>query len=322
MITSTSNNISNLKNLWIELFMDKTNKVTNIADGSVLNATAYGTAKIAQKAIKDIAIVEAQIFPETATGEYLDKAAALFGVTPRKGALGSSTYVRVSASPGTVYGLTTYFIAKNGTRFLVDRELTVDSSGYGYVSVRSTVTGSSTNVEANSITQVTPRPLAHIECLNEYQAVGGRDYEDDETFRVRIKNNDNKLSKGTVEYWTQIFQDLDSRVLRVMNVGLGEDAKTHIYLVTQNGSFFTTDELSILLTNASSYFGLSEIDLEGNSIGIVLENAEWMYVGGRNGVDFRVELTPGVDTTTVRKNIQVALTKYLDFRFWTPGKSV
>lgn len=322
MITGTNNSISNLKNLWIEIFMDKTNKVTNVADGSVLNATAYGTAKVAQKAIKDIAIVESQIFPESATGSLLDKSAALFGVTPRKGALGSSTYVRVMAAPGTVYDLSTYFIAKNGTRFIVDKPLTVDASGYGYVSVRSTVTGSATNVEANSITQVTPRPLQHIECTNEYQAVGGRDYEDDETFRIRIKNNDNKLSKGTVEYWTQVFQDLDPRVLRVMNVGLGEDAKTHIYLVTQNGSFFTEDELSTLLEKASSYFGLFEIDLSGNSIGIVLENAEWMYVGGSTGIDFRVELTPGVDITTVRTNIQIALTKYLDFRFWTPGKSV
>lgn len=110
MITQVSNTISTLKNLWIELFLDKTNKVTNVADGSVLNAVAFGTAKVAQKAIKDIAITEAKIFPETATGEYLDKSAALFGVSPRKGALGSSTYVRVYADPGTIYNETNFFV--------------------------------------------------------------------------------------------------------------------------------------------------------------------------------------------------------------------
>lgn len=52
MITQVSNTISTLKNLWIELFLDKTNKVTNVADGSVLNAVAFGTAKVAQKRSK------------------------------------------------------------------------------------------------------------------------------------------------------------------------------------------------------------------------------------------------------------------------------
>ena len=322
MITKVSNTIANLKNLWIEMFLNKTDKVSNIADGSVLNAVAFGTAKVAQKAIKDIAIVEAQIFPTSATGTYLDKSAALFGVSPRKQALGSSTYIRVYAEPGTLYEVGTTFISKNGIRFIVDKPFTVDNSGYGYVSVRSVITGSTTNVEANSITQVSPRPLTHIECTNEYAAIGGRDYEDDETFRNRIINYNNRLSEETVESWTQIFQDLDDRILKVMNVGLGEDGKTHIYLVTQNGSFFTDDELEELLDKATPYFGLTELNLSGESIGIVLENAKWMYVGGEQGVDFRVELSPNTDIADARKNIQIAMTKYLDFRFWEAGKVV
>ena len=322
MITKTANTIANLKNLWIEMFLNKTDRVSNIADGSVLNGVAYGTAKVAQKAIKDIAIVEAQIFPKSATGEYLDKSAALFGVSPRKEALGSSTYVRVFAEPGTHYEVGTKFISKNGVQFTVDQPFTVDKSGYGYISVRSVITGSVTNVEANSITEVSPRPLTHIECTNEYAAIGGRDYEDDETFRNRIINYNNKLSTDTMEGWTQIFQDLDPRILKVMNVGLGEDGKTHIYLVTQNGSFFTDDELEELLTKATPYFGLTELDLQGNTLGIVIENAKWMYVGGEEGVDFRVELSPNAVIADVRKNIQIAMTKYLDFRFWEAGKKV
>jgi hypothetical protein len=304
------------------MFLNKTDRVSNIADGSVLNGVAYGTAKVAQKAIKDIAIVEAQIFPKSATGEYLDKSAALFGVSPRKEALGSSTYVRVFAEPGTHYEVGTKFISKNGVQFTVDQPFTVDKSGYGYISVRSVITGSATNVEANSITEVSPRPLTHIECTNEYAAIGGRDYEDDETFRNRIINYNNKLSTDTMEGWTQIFQDLDPRILKVMNVGLGEDGKTHIYLVTQNGSFFTDDELEELLTKATPYFGLTELDLQGNTLGIVIENAKWMYVGGEEGVDFRVELSPNAVIADVRKNIQIAMTKYLDFRFWEAGKKV
>lgn len=35
-----------------------------------------------------------------------------------------------------------------------------------------------------------------------------------------------------------------------------------------------------------------------------------------------MQLQPDYDVATVRQNIQVNLTKYLDFRFWTPGDVV
>lgn len=322
MITKTSATITNLKNLFIEMFLDKTAKVSNVADGSVVNATAFGVAKVAQKAMKDIAIKEAQIFPDTATGAYLDKAAALYGVSPRKGALGSSTYIRVSANPGTVYDTSVTFVNKNGIRFQVDEALTVGESGYGYVKVRSVNAGYSTNVPPNSITNVSPQPQGHIECTNEYYAIGGRDSEDDETFRIRIKNNLNILSKNTIEYWTQTLNNIDDRVLKVMTAGLDEKGIYNLYVVSQNGIFFTEEELDTLLESAQGYFGISELNIEGKVVGIGIKNIDWFYVGSERGLDFRVQLQPDYDVATVRQNIQINLTKYLDFRFWTPGKIV
>ena len=322
MITKTSATITNLKNLFIEMFLDKTAKVSNVADGSVVNATAFGVAKVAQKAMKDIAIKEAQIFPDTATGVYLDKAAALYGVSPRKGALGSSTYIRVSADPGTVYDTTVTFVSKNGIRFQVDESLTVGESGYGYVKVRSVNAGYTTNVAPNSITNVNPQPQGHIECTNEYYAIGGRDSEDDETFRIRIKNNLNVLSKNTVEYWTQVLNGIDDRVLKVMAAGLNEQGIYNLYIVSQNGIFFTEDELGTLLEQVQGYFSLSDLNIEGKAVGISLKNIDWFYVGSERGLDFRVQLQSDYDVATVRQNIQVNLTKYLDFRFWTPGDVV
>ena len=38
MITKVNNTISFLKNLWVETFLNKTDKVTDITDNSVLNA--------------------------------------------------------------------------------------------------------------------------------------------------------------------------------------------------------------------------------------------------------------------------------------------
>lgn len=323
MITKVDNTISYLKNLWIETFINKTDKVTDITENSVLNATAFATAKVAQKTLKDVAIVEAQIFPETAASEYLDRAASLFGVTPRKGAIGSSTYIRVFANPGTVYavGVNT-FVSMNGIRFTIEEGLTVGSSGYGYIKVRSESIGSFTNVDANSIVVVNPSPNGHKECTNEYYAVGGRDEEDDEMFRIRILNHQNAYAEGTLEKFTQIFQNIDSRILRIMFVGITEDSFISIHVATQNGQELTVSELSKLKELATPYFGMGDMTVTGRLVGIKIMNASWFEVGGDGGVDFRCEIESGFDISMVRKNIQVGLTKYLDFRFWTPMKKV
>lgn len=323
MITKVNNTISFLKNLWIETFLNKTDKVTDITDNSVLNAAAFGTAKVAQKALKDVAIVSAQIFPEEASGDYLDRAASLFGVTPRKGALGSSTYIRVYGNRNTTYtaGINT-FVSTNGVRFQIEKTFTIGESGYGYVKVRSESIGEFTNVDANSIVTVTPVPQGHKECTNEYYAVGGRDEEDDEMFRRRILNHQNIYAEGTLEKLTQVLQNIDDRVLKIMFVGVMEDSFIHVQIATQNGQEFTTQELQVLLNGATPYFGIGDMIVSGRLMGIKFENASWYEVGGETGVDFRCEIEPGYDVATVRKNIQVGLTKYLDFRFWEAGANV
>lgn len=323
MITKLNNTISFLKNLWIETFINKTDKVSDITDNSVLNATAYATAKVAQKALKDVAIVEAQIFPEEASGEYLDRAATLFGATPRKGALGSSTYIRVYAKSGTTYTKgVNVFVSTNGVRFPIEETLIVGDLGYGYVKVKSESVGAFTNVDPNSIVTLTPIPNGHIECTNEYYAVGGRDEEDDEMFRIRILNHQNVYAEGTLEKLVQILQNIDSRVLKIMFVGVMEDSFIHIQIATQNGQELTYQELQTLLEGATPYFGVGDMIVSGRLMGIKFENASWYEVGGEKGIDFRCELEAGYDIAAVRKNIQVGMTKYLDWRFWEPGRQV
>lgn len=323
MITKVNNTISVLKNLWVETFLNKTDKVSDVTENSVLNGVAFANAKVAQKAIKDIAIVEAQIFPESASGEYLDRAAALFGIPARYGALGSSTYVRVYAEPNTTYIAGTHtFVNTNGVRFAVEEDCTIGELGYAYVKVRSETVGSFTNVDANSITTVNPVPQGHYECTNEYYAVGGRDSEDDEMFRRRILNHQNVYASSTIEKLTQIMQGFDNRVLKIMYVGIMEDSYLHIQIVTQNGQDLTFSELQTLLDKTTPYFGIGDMIISGNLMGIRLENAQWYEVGGDDGIDFRCELEAGYDTADVRKNIQVGITKYLDFRYWEAGSKV
>lgn len=326
MITKVDNTISFLKSLWVETFLNKTDRVTDITDNSVLNGIAFANAKVAQKCLKDIAIVEAQVFPEMASGEYLDRAAQLFGVTPRQGALGSSTYVRVftDGSRDVTYEAGTHtFVNNDGVRFQIEETVTVPAEvGYGYVKVRSESTGAFTNVDANTIINVTPVPQGHLECTNEYFAEGGRDQEDDEMFRLRILNHQNIYSVATLEKLVQVFRNIDDRVLKIMFVGVEEDSYLHIQIVTQNGQDLTQDELDELLEKATPYFGIGDLIVAGNIMGIKLENATWYEVGGDTGVDFRCELVPGYRVADVRKNIQIGLSKYLDFRYWEAGQKV
>lgn len=326
MITKVDNTISFLKSLWVETFLNKTDRVSDISDNSVLNGVAYANAKVAQKCLKDIAIVEAQVFPEMASGEYLDRAAQLFGVSPRQGALGSSTYVRVftdGTQDVTYTAGTNTFVNNDGVRFQIEETVTIPAEvGYGYVKVRSESIGSFTNVDANTIVNIVPVPQGHLECTNEYFAEGGRDEEDDEMFRLRILNHQNIYSVATLEKLVQVFRNIDSRVLKIMYVGVEEDSYLHIQVVTQNGQDLTKEELDSLLEQATPYFGIGDLIVSGGIMGIVLENATWYEVGGDTGIDFRCELVPGYEVATVRKNIQIGLSKYLDFRYWEAGQKV
>lgn len=320
---------SKLKQLFLELFLNKTDKVSDVSDNSVTNAVAYGVSVVGQKCLKDIAIVESQIFPDSAVGSYLDSAAELFGVPSRRGVLQSSTFLRVIADPGTFYDKTSVtFNNYNGIRFIPEEDLTVGSLGFGYIKVRSESSGAYTNVEPNSIIIVANQPVGHIAVTNEYMAIGGRDVESDEEFRKRIKKHNNIIAKYTLDYYTEILRQFNDNILRVLNLGNDNDGKRSIGIVTQNGISLQSAELDDLLNQSKSYFGITDINRFGDTIGIKFVNVAWHYVGDPDGdgsgtgVDFRVQLWEGFSPDDVRKNIQINLTKYLDFRRWEYERKV
>ncbi len=316
MITQPTS-ITVLKQLFTELFLNKTDKVSDISDNSVLNATAFGVAKTAQKALKDIAIVEAKLFPDNATGIYLDRIADLYGILPRRSATGSSTYLRVIGNPGTIYlADTNQFLNNNGILFELEDDFTMPDDGYDYAKVRSIDSGTKTNVDPFSVINITPIPLGHVAVTNEYIATGGTNDEDDEVFRQRIKNYLNILSIGTLEYFNQLFQSIDDRVLRTLNLGTNNEGNRQLAIISQNGIDFTPSELEDILDNSKQFFPITDLNRFGDTIGIELINVTWFEVGGTNGIDFRAEVAENYDPIDVRKNIQINLTKYLDFRFW------
>lgn len=311
--------VEELKQIFLEIFLNKNDKVSDVSDDSVLNAIAYGNAKLTQRTLTNQAIIEGHIFPDSAYGEYLDNLAAIRGVAPRFGAVGSTTYVRVTADEGTSYiaGIHT-FTSTSGIVFDLEESGIVGINGYAYLKVRSQQSGLNTNVDALSINKVSPIPQGHISVINEYAATGGSDQESDTLFRERIKTNMNQMSRTTLSYLEQVFMKINPRVLRLHKGGIDCDGKFNLIVVSVNGQNFTTAEFDEILSKSEEYLSLSELLREGSGFALKLNNVDWLPVD----IEFRVDIDPAYDIDSVRKNIQIQMNKLFDYRFWKYGDKI
>lgn len=311
--------IQELKQIFLEIFLNKTDKVTDVGSDSVLNGVAYASAKLAQKCLVNQSVVEGHLFPDTAYGKYLDDLAALRGISPRFSAMGSSTYVRLTAAVGTRYDKESVKLTStNGTIFYLEDTVEIDINGYAYVKVKSASTGARTNVDPLTINKLSPMPQGHINVTNEYRATGGRDDEADDLFRQRIKDSVNQLARTTLSYLEQVFMKINPRVLRLMKNGIDADGKFNLIVVPTNGVDFTDEEFNDILSKSQEYLSLVEVLNETNDFKLKLNNVNWLPVD----VEFRVDIDPAYDTDVVRRDIQIQMSKLYDYRYWKYGDKV
>mgnify|MGYP003527438905 CR=1 FL=1 len=316
MIRTSVSTVTSLKELMIEAFMNHTSKVTKISDGSVLNGAAFGIAKTAQKALKDVSLLEARLFPSTAFGTYLDDVALEQGIAARFGASVSSTYILIVGDVGTVYTAGVNFFSGNtNVSFELVDNVTIPDQGYTYALVRSTTTGAEANVDPLVIDSVSPQPAGHDYVINEFVAIGGADAESDDIFRMRIRDTSNIVSMDTLGRLTQVFIKINSKVLRLFYYGINAAGQTIIAVVTQDGAPLSGGEIDDLLVKSSTYLCVSDLKPFGSTqYSIAIQNISWYELD----VDFRVSLLPSYNADSVRKSIQVAISKYLDYRTWSP----
>ena len=305
--------LSDIKNLYVETFLNNTNKVSKITDLSVLNAHAFAIAKLLQKDLKETAIVESQLFPQLSSGSYLDSAAKYIGGVSRLQATGSYTYVRVNADSGTQYipGVST-FTSNNGIQFEMIEPSYVGVNGYTYIQVRSTTLGSNTNVDPLTINKVINPPVGHLNCTNEYASNGGRDTESDEDFKIRLSTFGNLVAKETQLSILENLKLNDNRILKLVRNGFTDSGKISFGIVTCNGVGFTTQELKSLENKLSNFVSISDLNQQGQNIGIELLNKSYLEID----VDFRLSIVDGFTEEEVRKSIQINLTKYFHFNRW------
>lgn len=310
--------IDTLKQMFVEILLNKTDKISDISNESVLNGIAYGCSKLAQRLLVNQGVVEGHLFPDTAYGDYLDNIAASRGIAPRFTSFGSTTYVRVQAAIGTTYSSGTTFISSNGIQFVSTSNYTVGRDGYGYIKVNSVQGGAASNVDALTINTISNPPVGHIACTNEYAATGGRDNESDDDFRIRIKASANQLARNTMSYLEQIFMKINSKVLRLHRGGVDENGRICLIVVSINGQDFTTSEFDEILSQSEEFLSLNELSRQTVSgFPISLVNPNWYPID----IDFRCDIDPAYDQASVRRNMQIAVSKLFDYRYWnTNGK--
>jgi len=309
-----------LKETWIKVLLSRTDGVTKVTDGSVLNGVAYADAKLGQKALKDVALAQSHFYPDSAHGQYLDNIAAIYGISARFGALGSSTYVRINALSGTAYLAATHkFQGSNGIIWDLDADTTVGADGFTYAKVTSQTTGANTAIALGEISKVAPIPVGHLNVVNEYLASGGRDAESDIDFRQRIKEAINALARPTRSYLKQAMLKFQTNVLRVFNYGDNGLGQTKLAIATVDGSDLSAGELTTLTANITPWLSLAEEQPDGLSgVGVELVNVEWEPID----ISFRADVIATYNADDVRANAQVRINKYLDYRTWVGGDNV
>ena len=305
---------SELEALHVETFINTSPLVTKVTDHGVIRGLIRGNVRTGKKALKDIALAVSHLFPDSAFGSSLDEVADDHGIAPRFSAAQSSTYVRIVADNTTVYQSGVHTFSDNkGNIFDLDDDIAIGAKGFGYAKVRSQQSGASTNVAPYTIVNVNTAPVGHIGVINEYAATGGRDVEDDETFKRRIKEGSDILARGTLSYLTQAFARINSNVLRVINEGIDVSGKVKLGILTVNGIDLTDDELQTILDGSSEYLSITEMAPIGTTAyGVLLKNVDYTPID----VSMRVELIDIANLSTFVQETQQKFSKRVDFRFW------
>lgn len=313
--------VAELKALYLETLLNFTSKISKISDLSALNGHAFGMAKLFQKDLKDTAVLESQIFPELSAGSYLDSSARLIGGLNRLAASGSSTYVLVYADKDTVYYPgDSIFVSSKGVNFSISDMITVGKENFAYVPVRSISVGINTNVDALTINKIINPPTGHVSCTNEYAATGGRDEERDEEFKERISTFRQFAARNTFAQLIEILRLFDPNIIKVYKSGYDNEGKQLLSIVNSAGRFYTGEELKNMEEGLKTYLSISDVNEQAGVSNVRVMNVIWSEVGGKTGIDFRMDLEPGYDEQAVRRDIQIQLSKYFDFKYWVGNR--
>ena len=181
-----------------------------------------------------------QSFPQTAQGQYLDYQGQMRGLTrlPATKAVGTLRF-SVDAAPVSdiVISAGTVCMTADETRFQTTETAVLEAGALHVDAPAEALEGGARgNAVSGAITILTACPLAVTSCVNPEPFSGGRDEEDDETFRSRILESYQRLPNGANAAWYEQTAMNYGGVVAAKAVGRARGIGTvDVYVATQQG---------------------------------------------------------------------------------------
>ena len=156
---------------------------------NLMRVFASVDAGMEHQILGDIGFLSQQIFPDTATGQFLrrhwsDRVPPLYAVA----AIGA---IQVSGVPGAAVPAGLVFSSAAGFRYFTDRAYRIGDEGAVVVNARAQESGSSSNIGPNeemSLSSAIPPGISSRAVTAENGITGGVDGETDEAYLTRVLN--------------------------------------------------------------------------------------------------------------------------------------
>ena len=182
-----------------------------------------------------------QSFPQTAAGVYLDRHAAMRGLTriPAAKSVGTLRFFVEAAAPADLrIPSGTACMAADGTRFQTT-EAAVLKTGETFVDAPAEALegGTSGNVAAGTVTILTACPVAVTGCTNPAAFAGGCDQEGDEALRSRVLESYRRMPNGANAVWYENTAMAHAGVAAARAVGRARGIGTvDVYVAAESGA--------------------------------------------------------------------------------------
>lgn len=181
-----------------------------------------------------------QSFPQTATGIYLDRHAAMRGIArlPESKAVGILRfYVKdTPVEPLTIAAGTVCMTAEEKRFQTVEDAVLQPGELYAEATAEAMEGGSGGNAAAGSISILTACPVAITGCTNPEAFLGGSDAEADEALRTRVLESYQRLPNGANAAWYETTAMSHAGVAAASVIGKARGIGTvDVYITAENG---------------------------------------------------------------------------------------
>ena len=251
-----------LNNAFSKVFLGVTDKVTKVSANSVLSGLTNAFSSLVQKSLKENALVESYLDPDQATGERLDQVALQRGLGGRQAVpLGSSVYLRLEADAGTQYTTDHSFTGSHGVVFRLQENYTMNNRRFAYRLATTESTGEGTNVQPFTILQLQEMLEGHVSVVNDVRAFGGRDAENDDQLRWRIRNYGNIAAISSIMKLSIFANSINNNVFRLFHLRNSVRGVV-LGVITHSGVPLSDEDLTSLREQLIEFSAINDSTLE------------------------------------------------------------